>query len=101
MCTIKQQKNKKVSAILLYRILDIKMRQMIAIDSHPTKQQNTNLIKYGVATAVTPAYNITNNPNKSSSHPFTFNVPYNATCEISLFFSCFIVHITTLFFISK
>ena len=101
MCTIKQQKNKEVSAILVYRILDIKKRQLIAIHSHPTKQPNTNLIKYGVAIAVTPAYNTTNNSNKLSSHQFIFNVPYNATSAISLFFSCFIVHITILFFLSK
>ena len=62
-CTIEQQKNKEVSAILLYKILDVKMRQLIAIHSHPTKQPNANLIKYGVATAVTPAYNTTNNSN--------------------------------------
>ena len=74
---------------------------MITIHSYPTKQPNTNLIKCGVATAVTPAYNTTNNSNELSSHQFTFNVPYNATSEISLFFGCFIVHVTTLFFISK
>ena len=62
MCTIKQQRNKEVSAIFLYRMLDVKLRQMIAIHSHPTKQPNTHLIKCGVATAATPAYNTINNP---------------------------------------
>ena len=66
---------------------------MIAIHSHPTKQPNTNLMKYGVATAVTPAHNTSNNPNKLSSHQFTFNVPYNATVVL--------LYVTTLFFMSK
>ena len=44
------------------------LRRMIAIHSHPSKQQITNLIKYGVATAVTSAYNATNTPNKLLSH---------------------------------
>ena len=35
-----------------------------AIQSHPSKQQITNLIKYGVATGVAPTYNTTNSPNK-------------------------------------
>tara|TARA_B000000565_G_C23464358_1_gene253323 strand:- start:246 stop:434 length:189 start_codon:yes stop_codon:yes gene_type:complete len=61
MCTIKQKKNNEVSAISLHRILKLKLRQMIVMRSHPTKQPNANLIKHGLATAVTSAYNTTNN----------------------------------------
>ena len=68
---------------------------MITIHSHPSTQQITNLIIYGVATSVTPTYNTTNTPNKLLSHHFICNVPYNETAETSSFFCSFIVHITT------
>ena len=77
------------------------LRRIIAIHSHPSKQQITNLIKYGVATGITPAYNTTKTPNKLLSHQFICNVPYNKTAETSLFFCSFIVHTTAPCFVSR
>ena len=76
---------------------------MMAIYSHPSKQQITNLIKYGVATGVTSAYNTiaTNTHNESLSHQVTCNVQCNETAETSLFFCSFIVHTTVTCIASK
>ena len=77
------------------------LRRMIAIHSHLSKQQITNLIKYVVVIGVIPAYNTTNNPNVSLSHQFTYDVPCNETAEISLFFCSFISQTTTPCFTSR
>ena len=73
---------------------------MIAIHSHPTKQPNTNLIKYGVATAVTPTHNTTNN---SKNHLLINLYSMSRTMQHLKFLhlsSCFIVH-NYPFFLSK
>ena len=66
------------------------VRPEIAIHLYPSTQQIINLIKYGVATSVTPTYNTTNTPNRLLSHQFICNVTYNETAE-TFFFSAVIL----------
>ena len=79
----------------------VPLRPVIAVPSHKSTQQFTNLIKCGVATSVTFTYNTTNTPNKLLSYQFMSNVPYNEIAETSLSFCSFIVHTSTPCFVSK
>ena len=74
------------------------LRRIIAIHSHPSKQQITNLMKCRVATGVTPAYNTTNSPNKLLSHQFKCNVH---AMKLQKFLQFYCIHNHPLFCVEK